>query len=312
MSKVVKWQFITQEEEDAHIDSNDKIRAKLEAYERNRIKEKEQRYARLKDEFYSAITQDEEGNVILPSDEEGNVVFPLDDDGNPLIIIDEDGNVVDASPSSDEDDEKMPSVSSEMLLEEAQEEAEKIKHDARFAADMILDEARDQAEALKRHYEEEGKKTGYQEGLSQAIEEYNKKEALLEAENARLKEEYEKKRMELEGQIVSSVCDTLEQFFCVQFGDSKELLLHLVDNCLLNIENSKEFLIKVNEEGFSFLQENKEKLQERVGSDVVLDIVRDPVLSDGSCIIETDGGVFDCSLDTQMRNLIKDLRSLSV
>ena len=90
------------------------------------------------------------------------------------------------------------------------------------------------------------------------------------------------------------------------------ILLHLVDNCLLNIENSKEFLIKVNDEGYSFLQENKALLQEKVGSDVVLDIVRDPVLPEGGCIIETDGGVFDCGLDTQMRNLIKDLRSLSV
>lgn len=311
MSKVLKWQFITEEEDKQLIDSNDKVRAKIEAYERRLIKEKEKRYSSLKDEFYAAITQDEEGNVVLPTDEEGNVQFPLDDDGNPLIVIDEEGNVVDASPSSEEEADDAP-VSSEFLLEEAQEEAEKIKHDARFAADMILDEARDQAEALKRHYEEEGKKTGYQEGLGQAMQEFDGRKAELEEQNRQIREEYEQKREALESEIVTSVCDVLEKFFCVQFGDSKELLLHLVDNCLLNIENSKEFLIKVNEEGYSFLQENKAQLQERVGSDVTLDIVRDPVLSEGSCIIETDGGVFDCSLDTQMTNLIKDLRSLSI
>ncbi len=312
MSKVLKWQFITEEEDKQLIDTNDKFRATIEAYEKKLIKDKEKRYARLKDEFYDAITQDEEGNIILPMDEEGNVLFPLDDDGNPLIIIDEEGNVVDAEPSEDADEEAESSFNSELLLEDAREEAEKIKHDARFAADMILDEARDQAEALKRHYEEEGKKTGYQEGLGQAMQEFDAKKAELEAENQRIRKEYEDKRDALEKEIVTSVCDTLEKFFCIQFGDSKELLLHLVDNCLLNIENSKEFLIKVNDEGYSFLQENKTQLQERVGSDVVLDIVRDPVLGEGSCIIETDGGVFDCSLDTQMRNLIKDLRSLSI
>lgn len=311
MSKVLKWQFITEEEDKALIDSNDKFRAKIEAYEKRLIKEKELRYSKLKDDFYSAITQDEEGNIVLPSDEEGNILFPLDDEGNPLIVIDEEGNVVDASPVSEEEEE-VPSFTSELLLEEAQEQAEKIKHDARFAADMILEEARDQAEALKRHYEEEGKKTGYQEGLGQAMQEFDGKKAELEEENRRIREEYEQKRDALESEIVSSVCDVLEKFFCVQFGDSKELLLHLVDNCLLNIENSREFLIKVNDEGYSFLQENKALLQEKVGSDVVLDIVRDPVLPEGGCIIETDGGVFDCGLDTQMRNLIKDLRSLSV
>lgn len=311
MSKILKWQFITEEEDKALIDSNSKVRAKIEAYEKRLMKEKELRYSKLKDVFYSAITQDEEGNVVLPSDEEGNILFPLDDDGNPLIVIDEEGNVVDAAPVAEEEDET-PSLTSELLLEEAQEQAEKIKHEARFAADMILEEARDQAEALKRHYKEEGKKTGYQEGLGQAMQEFDGKKAELEAENQRIREEYEKKRDALESEIVTSVCDVLEKFFCVQFGDSKELLLHLVDNCLLNIENSKEFLIKVNDEGYSFLQENKALLQEKVGSDVVLDIVRDPVLPEGGCIIETDGGVFDCGLDTQMRNLIKDLRSLSV
>lgn len=311
MSKILKWQFITEDEAEQLIDTNDMFREKIEAYEKKRVKDKELRYSKLKDEFYSAITQDEEGNVILPMDEEGNVLFPLDDDGNPLIIIDEEGNVVDADPSF-EKEEDFPSTSPEALVEEANKEAEKIKHDARFAADMILDEAREQAEALKRHYEEEGKKTGYQEGLGQAMQEFDDKKSKLEEENIRIRQEYEEKRNQLEKEIVDSVCDVLEQFFLVQFGDSKELLLHLVDNCLLNIENSKEFLIKVNEEGYAFLQENKAQLQEKVGNDVVLDIVRDPLLGEGGCIIETDGGVFGCSLDTQMRNLIKDLRSLSI
>ena len=309
MSKIYHWQFVTEEDEHV-VDSNDRIRAKMEEYERKLVKEKELKKAKLKDEFYAAITTDEEGNVILPSDEEGNILFPFDDDGNQLVIIDEDGNVVDAVFDTAEED--TPSMGSSMLLEEAEAQAEKIKHDARFAADMILSEAQEQAEALKSHYEEEGKKTGYQEGISQAMQEYNAKEALLEEESEQIKEQYRRKQEELESKILNSVCDLMEKFFCVQFGDSKELLLHLVDNCLLNIENSKEFLIKANEEGYAFLQENKTLLQEKVGNDAVLDIVKDPVLTEGQCMIETDGGVFDCSLDTELRNLIKDLRSLSV
>ena len=309
MSKIYHWQFVTEEDEHV-VDSNDRIRAKMEEYERKLVKEKELKKAKLKDEFYAAITTDEEGNVILPSDEEGNILFPFDDDGNQLVIIDEDGNVVDAVFDTAEED--TPSMGSSMLLEEAEAQAEKIKHDARFAADMILSEAQEQAEALKSHYEKEGKKTGYQEGISQAMQEYNAKEALLEEESEQIKEQYRRKQEELESKILNSVCDLMEKFFCVQFGDSKELLLHLVDNCLLNIENSKEFLIKANEEGYAFLQENKTLLQEKVGNDAVLDIVKDPVLTEGQCMIETDGGVFDCSLDTELRNLIKDLRSLSV
>ena len=42
-----------------------------------------------------------------------------------------------------------------------------------------------------------------------------------------------------------------------------------------------------------------------------LEIVSDIALSGNQCIIETETGVFDCSMDVQLKNLIKDLRSLS-
>ena len=37
----------------------------------------------------------------------------------------------------------------------------------------------------------------------------------------------------------------------------------------------------------------------------------DPQLIKNQCIIETEGKLFDCSLDVQMDNLIKDLKMLS-
>ena len=43
----------------------------------------------------------------------------------------------------------------------------------------------------------------------------------------------------------------------------------------------------------------------------MLDIVLDPLLDEKQCMIETDGGLFDCGMDTQMRNLTKDIKSLS-
>ena len=42
-----------------------------------------------------------------------------------------------------------------------------------------------------------------------------------------------------------------------------------------------------------------------------LEIVSDGGLTGNQCIIETDTGIFDCSMDVQLKNLIKDLRSLS-
>ena len=48
-----------------------------------------------------------------------------------------------------------------------------------------------------------------------------------------------------------------------------------------------------------------------MGQEVSLDIVLDPLLNDSQCMVETDGGLFDCSMDTEMRNLIKEIKALS-
>ena len=42
-----------------------------------------------------------------------------------------------------------------------------------------------------------------------------------------------------------------------------------------------------------------------------LDIVADTTMKKNECIIETDAGVFDCSLDIELNNLIKDIKLLS-
>ncbi|MBE5907493.1 MAG: flagellar biosynthesis/type III secretory pathway protein [Lachnospiraceae bacterium] len=144
------------------------------------------------------------------------------------------------------------------------------------------------------------------------MNEFNAKKDELEAERQQLQAEFDEKERAMESELVDVITEVMERFFLVQFGNKKDLLLHLIDNALINIENSREFLIKVNDENFDFLNQYKSQLQEKVGNDLQLDIIRDPVLDVHQCLIETDGGVFDCSLDVELDNLVKDLKSLSM
>ena len=43
-----------------------------------------------------------------------------------------------------------------------------------------------------------------------------------------------------------------------------------------------------------------------------VEFAKDPLLSDGQCMIETDGGVYDVSIDTELKNLIKRIRLLTL
>ena len=48
-----------------------------------------------------------------------------------------------------------------------------------------------------------------------------------------------------------------------------------------------------------------------MSKEINLDIVADTTMKKNECIIETHAGVFDCSLDIELNNLIKDIKLLS-
>lgn len=231
----------------------------------------------------------------------------------PLMEEDEEGLSENAFTGLEElVSEEMPPEEPEVdYVAEAQAEAERILNEARMQADEILVEAESQAEAMKSHAEAEGQKMGYDQGVLEAAAAQAQWEADTEALRQQLQEEYLSKQSSMEKELVQVVCDVVEKVFLIQFGDKREIILHLLDNALSNIEGSKEFLIRVNEANCEFLRGHKSQLQDKVGQEIVLDIVQDPLLDDTQCMIETDGGLFDCGMDTQMRNLIKDIKSLS-
>jgi len=231
-------------------------------------------------------------------DEEGNPL--LDEEGNPIMQVPE---FVPLDPPQEE-----PAVD---YMAEAREEAEAILSQARLEADAIIQDAQNQAEEMRANAQKVGEQNGYQDGMAKANRECELKKAELADQEQLLMQKYQRKEEAMEHDLVDVISNVIEKVFMVQFADKKEIVLHLADNALSNIEGSKIFQIKVSEYNYEFLLNNKLDLQDRVGSDIQIDIVLDPLLDQSQCIIETDGGIFDCSLGVQLENLIKDLRSLS-
>ncbi len=293
------------------IDSNDRILAHIQAYEEKVRQQRQERRKQIAQDFFDHLAVDEEGNPLLEVDEEGNPVLPVDDLGEPVIYIDEAGNLSDEPPSAmeiadgedAEDDE--PQIPPEEL-------AQQIMEDARIRADQIHSEALAQAEAIKSNAKEEGRQEGYRDGITQAEGEYLEKQNMLDERANALEQEYRQKMEDLEQDLVEVICDVVGKAFRVSFSDDRDMIVHLVDNALSNIENAREFLIRVNEKNFIRLNQEKDRLQEKVGSGLAFDLVKDPLLTDEKCMIETDGGVYDCSLDTELNNLIKDLKMLGI
>ncbi len=59
------------------------------------------------------------------------------------------------------------------------------------------------------------------------------------------------------------------------------------------------------------MQLNRDFLMTGLAPDTRLEFLEDGTLSKGQCRLETDGGIFDCSLDTQLASLKKELQILA-
>ena len=201
------------------------------------------------------------------------------------------------------------------VLEKAKAEAEQMRNRAREEASALIGNAKKRSEEILAEAREEGRKKGYEDGLQQIKDdleaEYNQKHEDLKRQSQKLNEDYEREMHELEPKLLDVILTVVEKVFHIQFQDKKEILLYLVGNAISEIEGCREFRIRVGEEQKAFLEFRRDEISDRVGHDMTLEIVSDLSLSGNQCVIETDTGIFDCSMDVQFENLIKDLRALS-
>jgi len=195
----------------------------------------------------------------------------------------------------------------EQLLQNAREEVSQ----AQEQSEQILNQARQEAEQLKKQAQEQGKAEGYQNGMANAQQEINNLKASVAQERAELQRDYEEKVKELEPVLVDTILEVFEKVTYVLAEDKRDIVLYLVDNVLSHGESSKQFVIRVSKEDFPFVAEHKQMLCEKVPASSEIEIVKDATLIRNQCLIETDGGVFDCSLDVQLENLISDIRVLA-
>ena len=196
-------------------------------------------------------------------------------------------------------------------INELREEAESIIADANEQAQKIIDDADEQVKRAAK----EAKDNGYEEGLAQADAEYSLRKDELEKEyesrKKQLEQEYTEKRNKIEPELIDVLTDVYNKVILSIADEDKEVLVHLINGVLSDAEKSDEFVIKCSPQDYSYISENQGKIFCNMSKDITLDITTDETLGKNDCIIETDGAVFDCSLDKELANLTKKIKMLS-
>ena len=196
-------------------------------------------------------------------------------------------------------------------LENTNAEAERIIEEARLQAEQIIADANKNADAAF----EEAKQNGYYEGNEKAQEEMNINQAQLEVEfdNKRkeLEQEYNNLKESIEPELVEVITDVFRKVTGVVAEDNQEIILHLINDVMHNADGSRDYVIKVSPDDYKFLVNNQGKIYCAMSREVNIDIVEDATLERNQCMIETNTGIFNCSLDIELNNLIKNIKLLS-
>lgn len=196
-------------------------------------------------------------------------------------------------------------------VEQAKEEAERITNEAANEAEQILTKAKEEAEALKEHIFEEAKEQGYAEGRQQAEAEATVLRQEIEHQRMDEERQYQERLSVMERELMQVICTVFEKVFQIELSDRQDVLLALIQKAVQNIKDSKEFRLRVSEADYPFVQGKKDEIQQKIGSAFPIEVLSDVNYVRGQCTIDTESGIFDCSIDTELNGLIKELRILS-
>jgi type III secretion protein L len=174
--------------------------------------------------------------------------------------------------------------------------------DARAEARRILADAAREADELRERAEREAhelREAAYQEGLESALAELN--HILLEA--------HERRDSALSGaerDVLRLAVKLAEKIIGREIERDDAALADIVSAALRHARQQESLTVRVNPADLPRVQAHRERLDPS-GRARFIDLVADPRVGHGGCVIEGESGTVDARLDTQLRVLERAL-----
>lgn len=214
-----------------------------------------------------------------------------------------------------EEEETSDAVGNEELLNEAMDMAKELREDAVSRASKIIEEAEAEATQIKENAYKEGYKKGLEDGSMEAMkrtdaymENIQKEQEILFKKNQETVEEHIADARE---KMINLSCALIERLTGILVDQYKPVMLHIINNALNDNDGSKDITIKVGEENYAYIQDNYDRLSGAANPSISIELYSDSKLNNRQCIIESENGIIDLSMDIQVRNLITAIKMLS-
>lgn len=287
MSNLFKGAFISFDESDARIiDNNELANKKIEEFQEQELKRQR------------AMMAEGDG---LSSEGEENFDFSPGIDMEQLDQLTEDQSILGAPSEDPQFDMEAMQAEIDFKLQQASEQAE-----------AIINDAQNQAEEIKQGAVEQGHQEGYDAGYQEGMAAVESLKADIEAQRDGLEKEYQMLVDELEPEMVDVLTQIYEHVLGIELRDDKGIILHLLKNTLSRIEPGNDLIVHVSSDDYDEVMDEKETLNACVTSpNTTMEIIEDPLLKENECMIESDSGVFDCSLGVELSEISRKLKLLS-
>jgi type III secretion protein L len=167
-------------------------------------------------------------------------------------------------------------------------DAQSIVEAARREADQLLDEAQKQREQIRA----EAHRAGYEEGLTR----WNETILLANEAQDRLLKTSEQILVRLAVRVA-------EKIIGEHLQSSPDAIVDIVREVLKSIRSERGLLIQVNPDHVETLRQSIHRLHDLLDNGCPIKILANPAISPGGCTVESEFGVIDAQLETQLKCL---------
>lgn len=189
-------------------------------------------------------------------------------------------------------------------IEEANQEANKIIQqaieEANIEAENIKNQAIEEMETKAEEFYKEGFDKGYEEGKLKAEEECILMKEEAQSIVSQAKDERQDTINNLEPEIINFIIDTTQNILTKSFEFNPSIISLLIKKGLLSIKEIKNLKILVSEDQYNYVNQNKEEILNIDTDKNNIEIIKDISLNNTDCIIETEIGTVQCSIDEQL------------
>ncbi|WP_029347568.1 flagellar assembly protein FliH [Borreliella garinii] len=209
------------------------------------------------------------------------------------------------------------------VLETAKQEADLLQREAIYKKESIETESNAEIERLAREYEEKlkrdlevatakGREEGYSKGYESGFEDFDKVMRKLHSIIASLIAERKSILESSSGQIVSLVMQIAIKVIKRITDSQKDIVLENVNEVLKRIKDKTQITIRVNLDDLDIVRHKKSDFISRFDIIETLEIIEDPNIGKGGCIIETNFGEIDARISSQLDKIEEKFKNFSL